>query len=216
MNQKYRAVLWDFGGVLTSSPFEAFNDFEKRNDLPQDFLRKVNATNPQNNAWAQFERAEITLNQFDDAFAQESAALGHRVEGAKIIPLLSGEVRLDMVEALKQCRKAGLKTACITNNVQPPQNVQPTSGAEIDEQRAKIFTLFDYVVESSKVGIRKPDPKIYLMACDALGIDASQAIYLDDLGINLKPAFQLGMATIKVLSAQQALKELGAILDMSF
>ena len=111
-----QAVIWDFGGVLTDSPFVAFNRFEALQGLPQDFLRSVNARNHLDNAWARFERNEIDLDTFDSAFRTESAALGHPVGGREVIALLARGLRPRMVAALKAC-KARLKVGCITNNV---------------------------------------------------------------------------------------------------
>lgn len=201
------AVIWDFGGVLTSSPFEAFNRYEAERGLPKDFIRSINATDPDTNAWALFERSECTLDEFDALFAKESEAKGALVRGRDVVELLSGDIRPDMVEALRRC-KARVKVGCITNNV------SAGSGAGMARSEAKatlvadIMALFDHVIESSKVGIRKPDPRIYEMACEALGVAPGASVYLDDLGINLKPAAQLGMKTIKVLNAPQALADL--------
>jgi len=203
------AVIWDFGGVFTSSPFEAFNRYETQHGLPRDFIRGVNATNPDTNAWARFERNELTLDAFDRIFAEEAEARGHRVPGRDVIGLLSGVVRPSMVEALRRC-KARVKVGCITNNVSAGKGAGMSDTPEKAKEVAEIIALFDHVIESSKVGIRKPDPRIYLLACDTLGVKPEHCVYLDDLGINLKPAAALGMKTIKVLSAEQALPELEA------
>lgn len=199
------AVIWDFGGVITSSPFEAFARFEHERDLPAGFLRQVNATRPQDNAWARFERSEIGLDAFDDAFAAESASLGHPVRGREVIALLGGTVRPAMVEAVRRLR-ARVKTGLITNNV----FAEEVEGFATPEQRA-IMTMFDHVIESAKAGVRKPDPRIYTMMTDALGVPPSRSVFLDDLGINLKPARALGMATIKVVDPDQALAELESL-----
>lgn len=203
------AVIWDFGGVFTSSPFEAFNRYEAAHQLPKDFIRSINATNPDSNAWAQFERNELTLEAFDALFAAEAEARGHRVPGRDVIALLSGIVRPSMVEALRRC-KARVKVGCITNNVSAGEGAGMADTPEKAQQVAEIIALFDHVIESSKVGVRKPDPRIYQMACEIMGVKAENCVYLDDLGINLKPAAQLGMKTIKVISAEQALPELEA------
>lgn len=209
-----KAVIWDFGGVLTSSPFEAFNRYEAANNIPLDFIRGVNTVNPDSNAWAQFERSEVTLDQFDHLFAVESAARGRRIAGRDIIALLGGDVRPMMAEALRRC-SLRYKVGCITNNV--PAGKGP--GMVLDNERAQavrdVMALFHHIVESKRAGIRKPDPRIYQMSCDALGVDPSQAIYLDDLGINLKPARALGMRTIKVGAPEPALAELEALLGHS-
>ncbi|HEX7775818.1 MAG TPA: HAD-IA family hydrolase, partial [Parvibaculum sp.] len=190
------AVIWDFGGVLTSSPFEAFARYERERGLPENFIRGINATNPDSNAWALFERSECTLAEFDELFAKEAAALGHDVRGRAIVELLSGDIRPQMVEALRRC-KARVKVGCITNNVSAGEGVGMARSSEKAEAVAGIMALFDHVIESSKVGIRKPDPRIYQMACETLGVSPSACVYLDDLGINLKPAAALGMKTIK-------------------
>jgi len=204
-----RAVLWDFGGVLTTSPFDAFNRYEAEHGLPTDFIRSVNAADPDRNAWARFERSEIGIDEFDSAFETESAARGHAVSGRDVVALLAGDVRPAMVEALKRCRER-LKCACITNNARvgegPGMTLDPQKSAEV----AAIMTLFHEVIESSKVGVRKPDPEIYEITCRALAVAPAEAVYLDDLGINLKPARAMGMTTIKVGDPDVALAELEA------
>ncbi|MEQ1890778.1 MAG: HAD-IA family hydrolase [Alphaproteobacteria bacterium] len=209
-----KAVIWDFGGVLTSSPFEAFNRFEAANNIPLDFIRGVNAVNPDTNAWAQFERSEVTLEQFDALFLEESGARGQAITGRAVIGLLGGQVRPMMAEALRRCA-ARYKVGCITNNV--PAGKGP--GMVLDNAQAlavrEVMALFHHIVESKRAGIRKPDPRIYQMSCDALGVIPAQAVYLDDLGVNLKPARDLGMRTIKVGEPEKALAELETILGHS-
>ncbi len=204
------AVIWDFGGVFTASPFEAFAAYERAKGLPADFIRRVNSTNHLDNAWARFERAQLDLDGFDAAFAQEARALGHEVPGKDIIPLLRGALRPEMVEALKRI-KARHKTGCITNNVPAMQSgISDPAGFYARE----IMELFDHVIESSKAGIRKPNPRIYEMMCEALQARPQACVYLDDLGGNLKPARAMGMTTIKVESGPQAIAELEAALGM--
>ncbi|GMV63796.1 MAG: hypothetical protein AMXMBFR74_29630 [Parvibaculum sp.] len=203
------AVIWDFGGVLTSSPFEAFNRYEAERGLAKDFIRSINATNPDTNAWALFERSECSLAEFDRLFADESEAKGARIPGRDIIELLSGDIRPEMVTALKRCKERA-KVGCITNNVSAGEGAGMARSHEKAAAVQEIMSLFDHVIESSKAGIRKPDPRIYEMACGALGVSAAASVYLDDLGINLKPARALGMTTIKVVTPEQALKELEA------
>jgi len=209
------AILWDFGGVLTSSPFEAFNRYEQEHGLPADFIRTINATNPESNAWARFESSQISIEEFDEEFAQESSQAGHRVPGRAVIALLSGDVRPRMVNVLDQC-KQHFQVACITNNVKSGRG----PGMASDEQRANavrsVMERFDLVVESSIEGIRKPDPRIYQLTCERLAVDPRQAVFLDDLGVNLKPARALGMRTIKVISENQAISELAEITSLSF
>jgi putative hydrolase of the HAD superfamily len=209
------AVIWDFGGVFTTSPFEAFNRYEAARGLPKDLIRTVNATNPLENAWALFERAEIGRDGFDTKFLEESTALGHPVRGADVLPLLSGDVRPRMVEALKLC-KARFKVGCITNNMAQGHGPGMSATAEGASRSAGIMALFDVIVESSKTGIRKPDPRIYQIACEQLGVAPAVCIYLDDLGINCKPAAQLGMQAIKVVTEAQALDDLAALTGLTF
>ena len=203
------AVIWDFGGVLTSSPFEAFNRYEAERGLAKDCIRSINATNPDPNAWALFERSECSLAEFDRLFAEESEAKGCRIPGRDIIELLSGDIRPEMVTALKRCKERA-KVGCITNNVSAGEGAGMARSHEKAAAVQEIMSLFDHVIESSKAGIRKPDPRIYEMACEALGVSAAASVYLDDLGINLKPAKALGMTTIKVVSPEQALRDLDA------
>ena len=202
MASDIQAVIWDFGGVISSSPFDAFQRFEQARGLPPDFLRSVNARNHEHNAWARFERNDIDLQAFDQAFADECAALGQVVRGREVIDLLGGEIRPAMVEALRRLRPR-LKIGLITNNVASPDSpgLNPSG-------RSEVLALFHAVIESSKVGLRKPDPAIYRLMCQALGVAPEQAVFLDDLGVNLKPARALGMRTIKVGNPDAALQQL--------
>ncbi|MDB5631167.1 MAG: family hydrolase [Tardiphaga sp.] len=200
------AVIWDFGGVITTSPFAAFARFEAERGLPADIIRRTNAENHFENAWAQFERAEVDIETFDALFAAESKALGAEVRGRDVLPLLSGDIRPEMVEALRRV-KARFRTGCITNNL-PANAMGSTSGRAL--YVAEVMVLFDHVIESAKIGLRKPDPRIYRMMLEALAVDPRHCVYLDDLGVNLKPARDMGMTTIKVTDAKQAIAELEA------
>lgn len=195
------AVLFDFGGVLTTSPFEAFARFEAEHALPRDFLRTVNATDHHTNAWARLERNEIDVAGFDEAFAEESARLGHPVRGIDVLGLLAGDLRAEMVTAVARCA-ARLKVALLTNNV---------AGMDPSGAIAAVLEQFDVIIESSVVGLRKPDPAFYELACSRLGIEPTEAVFLDDLGVNLKPARAMGMQTVKVGDPGVALTELEAI-----
>ena len=209
------AVLWDFGGVFTTSPFEAFNRYEAAKGIPKDLIRTVNATNPLENAWALFEQARIDRDGFDMKFLEESTALGHPVRGADVLPLLSGDVRPRMVGALKVC-KQHFKVGCITNNMAQGHGPSMATSDAAASRSAGIMALFDVIVESSKSGVRKPDPRIYRMACDQIGVEPARCVYLDDLGINCKPAAELGMKAIKVVSEAQALDDLAAATGLTF
>lgn len=202
---KYKAIIWDFGGVITSSPFDAFNEFEEVNSLPKDIIRTINSENPDMNAWAQFESNSITIDQFDDLFLKEAKAKGFDIKGRDIIKLLKGSIRENMVSFLREL-KSNFKLGCITNNV------KPSSEENTDNETKEAMSIFDHVIESSIVGIRKPNPEIYMMSCDALNVSPDQCIYLDDLGINLKPARELGMTTIKVIQPEDAIQEVRNLL----
>jgi putative hydrolase of the HAD superfamily len=210
-----QAILWDFGGVILSSPFEAFTRFEQARGLPDGFLRRVNSVNPDTNAWAQLERNELSPAGFDTLFESESRALGHAVPGREVLALLAGEVRPRMVAALQTC-KQHFRVACITNNAPVGHGAGMAADAGRAAEIAHVLGIFEHVVESSKTGLRKPDPKIYLHACALLGVAPEACVFLDDLGINLKHAKALGMRTIKVGDPDKALDELAALTGLVF
>ena len=214
MSTRFKAVIWDFGGVITSSPFEAFNRLEAARGLPLDFVRAVNAANPDGNAWALFERAEIDAVRFDALFAEEARALGHELEGRAVLAVLSGAVRPAMVRALDRLKADGYRLGCITNNVPAGHGAGMARSSDGQGELEQIFARFEHIIESSKAGVRKPDPRIYLMMCDALEVAPETCVYLDDLGINCKPAAILGMHAIKVTGEAQALSDLAAVLGL--
>ena len=211
----YRAVVFDFGGVITSSPFEAFNRLEDERGLPRDFIRRVNTLNPDSNAWALFERAEIDAETFNARFADEARALGHSLAGSAVLAVLAGAVRPAMVAALDRLKAAGLRLGCITNNVPTGHGAGMARSGDQADAMERIFARFEHVIESSRAGVRKPDPRIYAMMCEALALPPSACVYLDDLGINCKPAAALGMTAIKVTSGEQALADLSRVLGVA-
>ena len=205
----YKAVIWDFGGVITSSPFEAFNKFELDNNLPKDIIRTINSENPDDNAWAKFERNDVDINEFDTLFSKEADKKGFQISGKQVVKLLSGDIRKPMVDFLLSL-KENYKLGCITNNI---QNSKDDKVNHLN-QASQVMKIFDHIIESSKVGLRKPDPNIYYMSCDALGVRPEECIYLDDLGINLKPARKIGMTTIKVIDPNDAIDEVKKYLQL--
>jgi len=227
----YEAVLWDFGGVITTSPFDAFAAYERELGLPVDFIRRLNSTNPHTNAWAMLERGEVGRAAFAERFEAEAAAAGGELSGLRLLDLLAGDVRPQMVTALRRCKDAGLQVACLTNNFAPVAAPEPGSAGEgepdpaLEERRrlnlereariAEVMAMFDAIVESSKTGVRKPEPRFYAIACELLGVEPAACVFLDDLGVNLKPAREMGMATIKVIDAATALSELEALLGLT-
>jgi putative hydrolase of the HAD superfamily len=212
MPADFTTVIFDFGGVITSSPFEAFNRLEADRGLPHDFVRRINATDPDTNAWARFERAEIDAAAFDSLFEAEARALGHELQGREVLAVLAGTVRPAMVAALDRLKAEGFALGCITNNVPTGHGAGMARSGNRSDEYEQIFARFDHTIESSKAGVRKPDPRIYQMMCEALAVDPAACVYLDDLGINCKPAAMLGMAAIKVTSGEQALAELATAL----
>ena len=201
------AVFFDFGGVILSSPFDAFASYEQRSGLPAGFLRSINSTNPDTNAWARLERSEVSVAEFIAAFECEALALGQRVDGAAVLACLRGELRPEMARCVRQCSER-FTTVLVTNNF--------ISGASIEPPIEEVLGSFHHIVESSRVGVRKPDLRFYDVACQRAGVDPSEVVFLDDLGVNLKPARAIGMTTIKVTDPAAAITELGDVLGMVF
>ena len=208
------AVLFDFGGVITESPFEAFNRYEANIGVPRDTIRQINATNPDTNAWARLERSEVTVEEFAAAFEAEAGERGHLVSGVEVLACLSGGLRPQMVSALR-ILAANMPVGCITNNVKAGHGAGMARDTASAAAVAEVMELFGVVIESSVVGLRKPDPRIYELACARLGIDPTRTAYLDDLGINCKPAAAMGMKAIKVVAPDAALRELEALVGFS-
>lgn len=210
-----RAVLFDFGGVITTSPFDAFARYEKDNELPSGLIRRVNATNPDDNAWARFERREVDVDGFVRRFEQETEELGHRVDGRDVLRLIAGTVRPQMVDAVDRIKQSGLITACLTNNFTPIDPSATDAADPATAEAAAVMARFDHLIQSSVIGIRKPEQGFYQIALDRVGVAADEAAFLDDLGVNLKPARAMGMRTIKVVDPDSALAELETILGLS-
>ena len=205
------AVLFDFGGVITSSPFDGFAAYEREADLPEGLIRKINSTNPDNNAWAKFERSQITREEFLELFASEGFALGHEVDSERVLQCLSTQIRPKMVQAVEKLSRS-YKTAILTNNLIEVSEEETNPGPS-REHLGSVSSMVDSIIESSKIGVRKPDTAFYQIACEELNTSPKQCVFLDDLGINLKPARAIGMTTIKVVSESQALHDLGTILN---
>jgi putative hydrolase of the HAD superfamily len=208
------AVVFDLGGVITDSPMHAFAVYEAEAGLPDGLIRRLNSTNPHTNAWARYERNELDVAGFSAAFESEALVEGYRVDASRVLAALAGDLRPEMVAAVEQLKQAGFPLALLSNNVAPMER----SG-----RLGELLGLFDAIVESSVEGVRKPEPEIYSRALtrlsDAVGrpIAAADCAYLDDLGINLKPARALGFSTIKVVDPADALAELSELtgLDLS-
>ena len=197
--------MFDFGGVILSSPFEAFAEYEAEIGLPPDTIRKINSTNPDTNAWAKFERREVDPQEFARLFEEEALLLGHELDAQRILEGLHGTVRPAMVDALSNCASK-FKTAMLTNNITPMRE------QDLDEEIKKVVEIFDILVESSIEGCRKPEERFYEIACERLAVNPESCVFLDDLGINLKPARAMGMKTIKVVEPEKAIEELYEII----
>jgi putative hydrolase of the HAD superfamily len=207
----YRAVIFDLGGVIFPSPFEVFSAYEREHELPDHFLRGVVAKSADSGAWARLERGETELSEFCAGFEAECAAAGGTVDAATLMTAVGTrfEPRAEMLAAVTLIRDKGLKTAALTNNW--TEISDDGSGHEMPA----LHHLFDVIVESAVEGLRKPDPAIYQLTCMRLGVMPQDAVFLDDLGVNLKPARELGMATIKVADPPSALVELETLLGFS-
>jgi putative hydrolase of the HAD superfamily len=204
VSSDFDAVLFDFGGVLADGPFEAFSRYEAENGLPTGFVRALNANNHETNAWARLERGEVGLDQFCTLFEQEARDAGGSLDAREILASLQGAIRPAMLEAIRRLREH-FRTALLTNNF---------VRIDSDDRFALLSGLFDTVVESAVEGLRKPDPRFYLLACERLAVAPSRSVFLDDLGINLKPARALGMTTIKVTDPYEALSDLESVVGI--
>ena len=206
------AVVFDLGGVITESPMVAFAAYEAEAGLPDGLVRRLNSTDPDSNAWARYERRELDEAGFRSAFEAEATAAGFTVDAGRVLAALHGDVRPAMVTAVERLKDAGLPLGLLSNNVAPMERTG---------RLGELLELFDTVVESSVEGVRKPEPAIYELALrrlsEAVGreIGPADCAYLDDLGINLKPARALGFATIKVVEPSVALAELSALVGFA-
>jgi putative hydrolase of the HAD superfamily len=206
-----RAVLFDFGGVILSSPIDAFRVYEREAGLPAGFLQRINMIDPDRNAWACMERGEIDEKTFHARFEAEGRALGYAFDSRKVLATISGQLRPEMVAALRNLR-ARYRVACLTNNMPLRFGPAMSNTTQAAAQVAEVMALFHHVVESCKIGARKPEARFYARACEVVGVAPEHCVFLDDLGINLKPARALGMATIKVGDPAQAIADLEAVL----
>ncbi|MFP4532450.1 MAG: HAD family hydrolase [Desulfobacterales bacterium] len=205
-----KAVIFDLGGVILDSPMEIFAAFEKAHGLPENFLNRLIVESGQDGPWARLERGELTLDAFFDTFDAEIRNAGADISSRKLMAAVNdfANVRPEMLKAVRQLRKSGYLTAALTNNWLLDDG-RTSTGLEM------LKAEFDVFIESSRAGVAKPEPAIYEMALRELGIRAEAAVFLDDIGRNLKPARQMGMTTIKVTSAEQALAELNRVLGRS-
>jgi putative hydrolase of the HAD superfamily len=199
-----RAVIFDLGGVVVPSPIAAFRVYERESGLPHRFISEVIVNSGDQGAWSKLERGELTLAEFGGAFEEECAAAGETVSADEMLACLYGGSGFHdvMITAIGRIRDEGLRTAALTNNWGTDHDDGATAS------KSQLMEMFDVVVESHVEGLRKPDPRIYELVCQRLEVEPSEAAFLDDLGVNLKPARAMGMTTIKVDDPHDAVIEL--------
>ena len=206
-----RAVLFDFGGVILSSPIDGFRAYERRAGLPAGFLQRINSLDPDTNAWACMERGELDLATFHARLEAEARAQGHEIDARVVLSQLSGQIRPELVDVIRTVRDR-YRVACLTNNMPVGHGSAMARTPDLAAQIAEVMALFAHVIESWKIGARKPEPRFYALACEIVGAAPQHCVFLDDLGINLKPARAMGMTTIKVGDPAQAIADLEAVL----
>lgn len=206
-----RAVLFDFGGVILSSPIDGFRAYERAQNLPAGFLQRLNTTDPDSNAWARMERGELDEATFCARFEAEAAAHGYTIDARTVLGQLTGQIRPELVDVIRTLRTR-YHVACLTNNMPVGHGSAMARTPELAAAIVEVMALFAHVVESCKIGARKPEPRFYSRACEIVGVAPEHCVFLDDLGINLKPARAMGMATIKVSDPAQAIADLEVVL----
>jgi len=205
----YEAVIFDLGGVVFPSPLAAFDVYDAEAGLEPGTVRRVVRESAESGAWAALERGELSLDAFFGALATEARASGVEIDVTRVFDLIgaSSTPYPSMVRAVGRIREEGLRVGALTNNWISPNGTHAPGGPDRG-------VTFDVVVESAVEGIRKPEPAIYALALDRLGVGAEATVYLDDLGPNLKPARAMGMTTIKVADPDAALSELSSVLGL--
>lgn len=201
------AVVFDIGGVVQDSPLHAIARYERDHGIEPDAINRAVVAAGERGAWARLERGELTIASFCAPFEAECRALGIAVDGHRLMTAIAGagRPRPRMLEAIRRIRARDLRVAALTNNWVVEASDREPRGHMLREH-------FDVFVESAVVGLRKPDPRIYALVCERLGLAPARVAFLDDIGRNLKPARELGMTTIKVDDPDAALRELGAVL----
>jgi putative hydrolase of the HAD superfamily len=207
--RRLAGVLFDMGGVVMESPLHAIARYEHERGLPPSAINRVVAAAGEAGAWARLERGELTVASFCAPFEADCRAHCLEVDGAAVMAAIAaaGVPRPAMLEAVRRLRGHGLRVGALTNNWR-------REGPEDDVIPHRLREHFDVFVESRLVGLRKPDPRIYVLACERLGVEPTRTVFLDDIGGNLKPARSLGMTTIKVDDPVVALRELGRLVGL--
>ena len=201
----HRAVIFDLGGVVLDSPLHAISRYEREVGIPEGFINRVVVDTGETGGWSRLERGEISMEEFFGVFGLDCEKAGQTISARDMMQRIgeSSQPRPAMLEAIRRIRERGLRTAALTNNWADDDGA---GGTRVLEPH------FDVFVESSVVGLRKPDPRIYEHTCREIGVEPSLAVFLDDIGRNLKSARAMGMTTIKVVEPEQALAELEEVL----
>ena len=197
-------IIFDFGGVVTDSPIEGFKNLEEHYGISKGTISSIVMTNQDNNAWAKSERGEINIDTFIKEFNQEALNLGFKLDATNILKQLYGPLRPIMVEKIISLSK-NFQLICLTNVL---KDVHIFSNEKRILEVKNILNYFDKIYESYKIGMRKPEKRIYEHVLNDLNIKPENTIFLDDLGMNLKTAKLLGIHTIKVVNPIKAIKEL--------
>lgn len=206
--------VFDLGGVVLDSPFLAIATYEEELQLKRGMINQIISRAGEHGAFQRLERGEIDVQGFAVQFAREAREAGvPNVSGIEFLNRIKQiSPRPHMLLAIQMLRDAGYMTAALTNNF------QGDGSQKLIGEQGIAKSLFDEVVESCKVGVRKPNPRIYEMVSSKLGVQPADIVYLDDIGGNLKPAAKLGMHTIHVAvkdpSGLEALKELQSTLGV--
>ena len=211
---KYRAVIFDLGGVVFGSPLHAIRRYELASGIEENFVNRLVVSAGPDGSWQRMERGELVMGSdffaaFDRDVKAADPAVAERFSAEAMMAAIAEESRPrpQMIDALRRLRAEGYTVAALTNNWTSEEEREPKD-AEEAAMRNEVRALFDDYVESSVVGLRKPDPAIYELACRRIGVEFGEAVFLDDIGANLKAARALGMTTIKVDDPDVALAEL--------
>ena len=208
---KIKTIIFDFGGVVTNSPIEGFKKLEKTHGYSKGLITRINMNNPDNNAWARSERGEIEIDTFLSQFEQEALEIGHDINADEILIQLYGSPRPIMIKKIISLSKSNkYKLICLTNVLKGIKKFMPKEREEVVNN---IMSYFDKIYESYKIGMRKPEARIYEYIIKDLEINPKETIFLDDLGMNLKTARQLGINTIKVIDPIDAIKTLDQFIE---
>lgn len=206
-----KTIIFDFGGVITNSPIEGFKLLEEKHGYDKGIITNINMNNPDNNAWAKSERGEIDINTFLEEFEKEALSIGQKINAKEILQQLYGSLRKNMINKIKLLSTSKkYKLICLTNVLKGVDIFTPKERVEAVKD---VMSYFDIIYESYKLNMRKPEIRIYQYILNEINIKPEETVFLDDLGMNLKPARQLGINTIKVINPKDAINELDQILE---